>query len=70
MNWIDAPESSTIARFAYDKERMVLAIEFQSGGHYEYYDVPEAVFEAMMRASSRGQFHAQNVKNNYRYARI
>lgn len=69
MNWIETPGSETIARFAYAKEEQVLAVEFKSGGRYEYYDVPEAVFDGMVSAPSKGQYHARNVKGIFRYAR-
>ena len=69
MNWIETPESSTIARFAYDKESQVLAVEFKNGGRYNYYDLPEDIFDRMKAASSKGQFHAQNIKGIFRYAR-
>lgn len=69
MNWIETPESSNIARFAYDSASSVLVVEFLKGGTYNYYDVPEAVFEQMKAAPSKGQFLAQSVKGVYRYAR-
>lgn len=69
MNWIETPESSNIARFAYDSASSVLVIEFSKGGTYNYFDVPEMVFEQMKAAPSKGQFLAQNVKGIYRYAR-
>ena len=68
--WIDTPESSNITRFRYDNANRVLFVEFQNGGVYEYFDVPEAIFEQMRSAPSRGQFLAQNVKGTYRYARV
>jgi hypothetical protein len=67
--WIDTPESSTIARVGYDPDTMVLVVEFQKTGVYHYYDVPQAVFDAMRIAGSKGQYLAQNVKGTYRYAR-
>jgi KTSC domain len=70
MSWIATPESSNISGFDYMKETQVLIVEFKNGGRYNYYDVPEAVFEGMKTASSKGQFLAQNVKNVYRYARV
>jgi hypothetical protein len=70
MNWIETPESSNIARFGYDKETMVLTVEFLKGGRYNYFDVPESVFEAMKAAPSKGQYLAQNIKGRYRYARV
>jgi hypothetical protein len=70
MSWIATPESSNIAGFEYSKERHVLTVEFKNGGRYNYYDVPEVVFEQMKAASSRGQFLAKNIKGKYRYARV
>jgi hypothetical protein len=69
MSWIATPESSNIAGFDYDANQKVLLVEFNNGGRYNYYDVPENVFEGMKAAASKGQFLAQNVKNVFRYAR-
>ena len=70
MTWIDTPESSNIAGFGYDSEAQVLTVEFKQGGRYNYYDVPETVYEQMKTAPSKGQYLAQNIKGRYRYARI
>lgn len=70
MNWIDTPESSTIARFAYEPSAQMLTVAFKSGGEYQYFDVPQSVFEQMQAASSKGQFLAQSIKGHYRYARV
>jgi hypothetical protein len=69
MDWIATPESSNIARFRYVKESLMLTVEFKNGVSYNYYDVPEAVFERMKTAPSKGRFLAQYVKGAYRYAR-
>ena len=69
MEWIDTPESSNIVRFAYDGQAQVLAVEFKAGSTYNYYDIPERIFDQMKAASSKGQFLAQQVKGHYRYAR-
>lgn len=68
MNWIEA-NSSNVARYTYDPESYVLTVEFKNGGTYNYFDVPEAVFDQMQAASSKGQFLAQQIKGSYRYAR-
>jgi len=70
MIWIDSPESSNITRFGYDDGNQVLFIEFKNGGVYQYFDVPQNVFDQMKAASSKGQFLAQVVKGAYRYARM
>lgn len=70
MNWIDTTESSNIARFRYDEANQVLTVEFKNGGAYNYFDVPETVFEQMKAAPSKGRFLAQSIKGVYRYARL
>lgn len=69
MEWIDSPESSTVARFGYDETSQILSVEFSSGVIYNYYDVLQPVFEQMKASSSKGQFISQNLKGVYRYAR-
>lgn len=69
MSWIATPESSNITGFGYVKERQMLTVDFKNGTRYNYYDVPEVVFERMKAAPSKGQFLAQNIKSVYRYAR-
>ena len=70
MNWIATPQSSNLAGYGYTAETQALTVEFNHGGRYNYYDVPAVVYEQMNAASSKGQFLAQNVKNNYRYAKL
>ena len=69
MEWIDTPQSSNVARFGYDESNQVLKVEFKNGAIYDYYDVPENVFQGMTGAPSAGQYLAQNVKSRFRYAR-
>lgn len=69
MNWIETPDSSNIARFRYEAKGHVLTVEFKNGGTYNYYDVPQPVYEQMNAALSKGGFLAQNIKGVYRYAR-
>jgi hypothetical protein len=70
MEWVETPESSNIARICYECDTQVMTVEFLKGGMYQYFDIPEHVFEQMKTASSKGQFLAQNIKGSYRYARV
>ena len=70
MSWIETPQSSNLARYKYDASTHVLTVEFKNGGTYNYYDVPERIYELMNAASSKGQFLAQNIKGIHRYARV
>jgi hypothetical protein len=69
MDWIHTPESSTIQQFCYYANSQILKVEFKNGTTYDYFDVPEHVFETMRNAGSKGQFLAQHLKGSYRYAR-
>ena len=37
--------SSNIASIGYDPDNLVLEIEFLSGAVYQYYDVPQSVYD-------------------------
>ena len=55
-------ESSNLASVGYDAENEILEIEFNHGGVYQYFDVPENVYEELMSASSHGQYFDRNIK--------
>lgn len=67
--WISTPESSNVTGFRYEEATQVLTVEFNSGSRYDYYDVPEHVFEGMKSADSKGKFINSEIKSHYRYAR-
>ncbi len=69
MEWFETPESSNIARFRYEIETFTLEVEFKNGNIYQYFDVPEPVYEAFCQADSKGQFLGQNIRGAFRYAR-
>ena len=47
-------ESTTLRALAYDERRGILQLEFRTRAIYHYYDVPAAVYEALLGASSKG----------------
>lgn len=63
-------DSSNIASIGYDEGTQTLEIEFLNGGVYQYFDVPQQVYNDMMGAGSHGQYLAQNIKGYYRYSKI
>jgi hypothetical protein len=58
-------QSSMIKRVAFDENAGTLSIWFRQSGRYIYKDVPRAVFDALCKASSAGQFFNQWVKGRY-----
>lgn len=62
--------SSHIASVGYDTNSQTLEIEFLSGAIYQYFGVPENVYESFLNAGSKGSFFHQNIRNIYSYSRI
>ena len=62
--------SSNLRSVGYDPQSQTLEIEFNSGGLYQYSNVPEDVYRGLMNASSHGRYFHQYIKNSYRYIPI
>ena len=60
-------QSSNILSIGYDSENMVLEIEFNSRGIYQYFDVPNYEYEELMNSDSLGKYFHQNIKENYQW---
>jgi hypothetical protein len=68
MQWVPV-SSSNVARIGYDAQSHVLGIEFTNGRVYQYFDVPEGIYEAFLASGSKGGFLAEQIKGVFRYAR-
>lgn len=62
--------SATVAKIGYDSSSSTLEVEFHNGGIYQYFDVPEHLWEAFKVAESQGKFLSQNIKGQYRYSKV
>jgi uncharacterized protein len=62
--------SSNISSIGYNQETQTLEVEFLKGSLYQYFDVPQAVYEGFVAAESKGKYLATQIKGNYRYARV
>jgi hypothetical protein len=63
-------ESSNLASIGYDSENEILEVEFKHGGVYQYFDVPENVYEELMNADSHGIYFSANIRNDYECQKI
>ena len=54
--------SSSIASAGYERDTMTMRIEFTSGARYEYYAVPQDVFDRFMQSSSKGTFFQVSIR--------
>lgn len=63
--------SSNIASIGYDSIAQVLEVEFLNGAVYQYYDVPEELYEGLMAANSHGKNLNEFIKKaGFSYERI
>jgi hypothetical protein len=61
---------SNLRSIGYDQNTNILEIEFHSGGIYQYFNVPEYVYLALMQAASKSTYFHDNIKQRYKYKRI
>ena len=62
--------SSNIASIGYDVNTQTLEVEFFSGMIYQYYGVPEHLYDQLMQAGSKGRFLNTYIKNGFGYSRV
>lgn len=63
-------ESSNIEQVGYEEESETLQVEFKNGGMYQYFDVPQHVYEELRDADSVGRYLAYSIKGTYRYSKV
>ena len=63
-----AVESTTLATVAYDAARELLQLEFRSRAVYQYFGVPAAMHEALLRAVSKGSYFNRFIRGSFPYA--
>ena len=63
-------ESSNVSEIGYENSTLTLEVKFHNGGVYQYFDVPQHIWEAFKAADSKGKFLAHNIKGHYRYAKV
>ncbi len=63
-------QSSNVAEIGYDPATMTLEVAFTNNSVYQYFDVPQAVYQELITAESVGKYLNQQIKNSYRYARL
>lgn len=64
-------KSSNLASVGYDQAAKILEVEFNTGGIYQYHNVPENIHSGLMSASSHGSYFDTFVKKaGYRFTKI
>jgi hypothetical protein len=59
--------SSAISRAAFAPASGTLDIWYKGGDRYRYFEVPEALFDALLTAPSAGEYVNRQIKPHHRY---
>ncbi len=70
MESVFTQNSSNVARVQFHEDTQTLEVEFRNGGVYQYFDVPQPLYEQLIAADSVGTFLNTNIKGAFRYARV
>jgi hypothetical protein len=62
--------SSTIKSVSYNRETRMLTVRFFDGRIYRFKDVPTFVYKAFRKASSRGAYFNEFIRDAYEYERL
>ena len=64
-------DSSNLASIGYDPSNKILEVEFRdSGSVYQYYDVPQDIYDKLENASSIGKFFYKEIRGKFRDKKI
>ena len=63
-------ESHSLRSVGFDRETRALEIEFDTGAVYEYADVPEGLYDDLLRAESKGHFFTEHIRPHFSFRRV
>jgi hypothetical protein len=63
-------DSSCIDCIGHDNNDEILAIRFNSGNAYAYYNVPESVYLEFMNAKSHGAYFNAYIRKRYNFEKV
>jgi hypothetical protein len=62
--------SRSLASFSFCKVSRALEIEFRSGAIYRYRNVPEATYDGLLRAESKGRYFSTQIRGRHPFERV
>ena len=62
--------STSICSVAYEPATMTLELELRDGTVYQYFNVPEQVYQDFLAATFTGSYFNSYIKNCYSYRRV
>jgi hypothetical protein len=66
----EAVSSSNLVSVGYNPDSETLEVEFKNSGIYEYYNVPQFMYDRLMQAGSIGTFFNTEIKTSYACSKV
>ena len=63
-------DSTNLASVGHDADTKTLEVEFHGGRVYQYEDVLESAYHALMSADSKGSHFQRHIRDRFRATRI
>ena len=63
-------KSTSLKSIEYFLEIQMLEVEFVKGSVYDYFDVPQEIYDALINAESVGSFFSKNISKSYVYKKM
>ncbi len=61
--------SSNLHSVGYDLDSQTFEVEFNNGSVYQYSNVPQGEYDALMSADSKGTYFNANIRNRYPFTK-
>jgi hypothetical protein len=62
--------SSNLSAVGYDPDNQHLYVRFKNGLKYRYLRVPKPLFDALMKAISKGAFFNDKIKDRFEFVKL
>lgn len=62
--------SSYIESAGYDPQNRTLEVKFHGNGVYQYEDVHQDIYNALLAAPSKGRYFAERIRDRYAWRRV
>jgi hypothetical protein len=60
-------ESTTLASAGHDGRAAILELLFRNGAVYQYFHVPDGIYQDLLGAPSKGRYFNHNIRGKYPY---
>ncbi len=67
---LETVDSSMIHAVGYDPKEQCLEVVFNNGKVYQYFEIPQEIYDGLMEASSKGSYMRSFVIDCYPYQKL